>query len=91
VPRALSDVVHAHARGERSAGRLRHLALERLSPAATSIDYLSLADADDLSPLADTDEVGERALVATAAFIGKTRLIDNVVLGEDRAPRPEEP
>jgi pantoate--beta-alanine ligase len=91
VPLALSAVVHAHARGERNVGKLRGLALSHLEPAATRIDYLSIADADDLAPLADTDQLGERALVATAVFVGKTRLIDNVVLGEDRAPRPEEP
>ena len=30
--------------------------------------------------------VGERALIALAAFCGTTRLIDNLVLGEDAAP-----
>jgi pantoate--beta-alanine ligase len=89
VPRALSAVVHAHDKGERNVGELRRLALRHLEPAATRIDYLTLADADDLGPLADTDTLGERAVVATAAFIGKTRLIDNVVLGEDPAPLPE--
>jgi pantoate--beta-alanine ligase len=89
VPRALSAVVHAHENGERNVGELRRLALRHLEPAATRIDYLTLADADDLGPLADTATLGERALVATAAFVGKTRLIDNVVLGEDPAPLPE--
>jgi pantoate--beta-alanine ligase len=89
VPRALSAVVHAHARGERSAPRLLRLARDVLEPAATRMDYVTLADADDLSPL--SEEVGDRALVATAAFIGKTRLIDNVVLGEDPAPLGEAP
>jgi pantoate--beta-alanine ligase len=90
VPRALSAVVHAHARGERRVGELRARAFAELEPAAARIDYLTIADADDLTPYADTAELGERALVATAAFVGKTRLIDNVVLGEDPAPRPEE-
>jgi pantoate--beta-alanine ligase len=91
VPRALSAIVHAHARGERNVGKLRGRALSRLESAATSIDYFTIADADDLTPHADTVELGERALVATAVFVGKTRLIDNVVLGEDPAPRPEDP
>jgi pantoate--beta-alanine ligase len=91
VPRALSAVVHAHEKGERNVGELRRLALRHLEPAATGIDYFTLADADDLVPRADTDVLSERALVATAAFIGKTRLIDNVVLGEDPAPLPEAP
>lgn len=91
VPRALSTVVRAHEAGERNVGKLRGLALAELEPAATHLDYLTLADADDLSPHADGVELGDRALVATAAFVGKTRLIDNVVLGEDRAPLPEAP
>jgi pantoate--beta-alanine ligase len=91
IPRALSAVVHAHARGERNVGKLRARALSYLEPATTRIDYLTIADADDLTPHADTVELGERALVATAGFVGKTRLIDNVVLGEDPAPSPEAP
>jgi pantoate--beta-alanine ligase len=91
IPRALSAIVHAHARGERNVGKLRGRALSHLESAATSIDYFTIADADDLTPHADTAELGERALVATAVFVGKTRLIDNVVLGEDPAPRPEDP
>jgi pantoate--beta-alanine ligase len=87
----LSAVVHAHGKGERNVGDLRRRALALLSPAATRIDYLTIADADDLAPCADGDTIGDRALVATAAFVGKTRLIDNVVLGEDPAPIPEAP
>jgi pantothenate synthetase len=30
--------------------------------------------------------VGSRALLALAIFVGTTRLIDNVVLGEDKDP-----
>ena len=45
--------------------------------------YVAVADADSLAPI---DVVKDRAVVAVAARIGKTRLIDNVVLGEDRIP-----
>lgn len=41
------------------------------------IDYISVADAEDLHEL---DEVGNGALVSLAVRIGKTRLIDNVIL-----------
>ena len=34
----------------------------------------------------DDAHVGERALLAIAAFVGATRLIDNTVLGEDAPP-----
>ena len=44
------------------------------------IDYVSINDAETLNQL---DELGDRpALISMAAFIGKTRLIDNVVLGK---------
>ena len=59
-----------------------HAEVER---AATSIDYVTLADADALVPFDDGAEVGARAVIAIACRIGQTRLIDNLVLGEDRA------
>jgi pantoate--beta-alanine ligase len=86
VPRALSVAARAFESGERSVGTLRSIALGVLEPAATRIDYLTLADADSLVPFANTERVGERALLATAAYFDNTRLIDNLVLGEDSPP-----
>jgi pantoate--beta-alanine ligase len=43
----------------------------------TKIDYISIVDADTL---ADVDLVSRKILIAIAVFVGKTRLIDNVVL-----------
>jgi pantoate--beta-alanine ligase len=51
-----------------------------------AIDYISLVDPDSLRPLdADAGYPG-RLLIAVAARIGNTRLIDNTVLGEDSPP-----
>lgn len=86
LPRALSAVSLAHRAGERRAGVLGRAALALLEPPVTRIDYLTLADADELRPFADDELVPERALVAVAAYVGKTRLIDNLVLGEDAPP-----
>jgi pantothenate synthetase len=47
--------------------------------------YVSLVNAETLEPLGDRP-VTERALLAVAALCGSTRLIDNVVLGEDPDP-----
>lgn len=47
------------------------------SEATTRIDYVSIVDADDLTPL---EIIEVRALLALAVFIGDTRLIDNDVL-----------
>lgn len=41
------------------------------------IDYIEVVDADTLVPL---DEVNKNTLIAVAAFVGKTRLIDNIVI-----------
>jgi pantothenate synthetase len=54
---------------------------------ATRIDYVTVADADELRPFADDEGVGERAVLAVAAFVGTTRLIDNAVFNEDNPPR----
>jgi pantoate--beta-alanine ligase len=40
-------------------------------------DYVQLVDAETLAPL---EQVGRPALLAVAAFVGKTRLIDNTLL-----------
>jgi pantoate--beta-alanine ligase len=72
--------------GERNAGTLRQNVRSRLTEASLRPDYVEVADADTVAPIADESRTGERALLAIAAFSGTTRLIDNVVLGEDRAP-----
>ncbi len=86
IPRALSAAVRACARGERRVGTLRAAALGTLESAGIRRDYATIADADELVPFSDTALLGERALFAIAGFVGKTRLIDNVVFGEDPAP-----
>jgi len=44
------------------------------------IDYISVNDEETLASLERLDD--RPALLSLAAFIGKTRLIDNVVLGK---------
>ncbi len=69
----------AFAAGERDAGVLVAAArapLERES--RVRIDYVELRDADELTALT---RVERRAVLAIAAFLDKTRLIDNRVLG----------
>jgi pantoate--beta-alanine ligase len=83
LSRGLSAAARAFAAGERNAGTLRGLALGEVEPAATSMDYVTIADADALVPYDETAEIGPRAVIAIACRIGKTRLIDNLVLGED--------
>jgi pantoate--beta-alanine ligase len=66
--------------GERDAAAIRRkmTALIQKQPSA-AIDYISIADAETLEEL---DEVKPPALVSMAVKIGRTRLIDNVVVGQ---------
>jgi pantoate--beta-alanine ligase len=64
--------------GENSAEKL--LAAGREEPARESsvrLDYFEIVNAESLDPVGN---VGKGALVAVAAFVGATRLIDNIVL-----------
>lgn len=75
--------------GERAAGVLRAAARAEVERVATSIDYVDLADPERIEIVADGATVGDRALLAIACRVGTTRLIDNVVLGEDPSPLRE--
>jgi pantoate--beta-alanine ligase len=86
IPRALGAAVSSYSAGSRGVGALRAGALAELEAAGIRLDYATIADADELVPFSDSGELGERAVFAVAGFVGKTRLIDNVVFGEDSAP-----
>jgi len=69
---------HSYAGGERDAGVLREtvesvLAQEPLA----QIQYVSVADPDKLTEL---EGPIKRALISMAVYVGKTRLIDNILL-----------
>jgi pantoate--beta-alanine ligase len=86
IPRGLSAAVRAFGAGERRVARLLETVASVVEPAVDRVDYIELANADTVRPLAPDALVDERAVLALAAFVGTTRLIDNVVLGEDPAP-----
>jgi pantoate--beta-alanine ligase len=44
------------------------------------LDFFEIVNPDTLDPV---EELSENALVAVAAFVGRTRLIDNILLGVD--------
>jgi pantoate--beta-alanine ligase len=64
--------------GERDSARLVSEAQKAFvwQPAAR-LDYFEIVDPDDLEPITT---VNQRSLVAVAAFVGNTRLIDNILL-----------
>jgi pantoate--beta-alanine ligase len=89
IPTGLASAVRAFSGGERSVGALVRAVRQHVDEVATSVDYVSCADPSSMTPLADDATIGERAVLAVALRIGKTRLIDNVVLGEERGPGGE--
>ncbi|RYZ05325.1 MAG: pantoate--beta-alanine ligase [Myxococcales bacterium] len=86
IPRALAGAAARFAGGERRAGTLIEPVRADLAGAGLRADYADIADPERLFPFALDAHVGERAVIAVAAFCGTTRLIDNLVLGEDPAP-----
>jgi pantoate--beta-alanine ligase len=86
IPRGLSQAAVAFQRGERHAGLLRDLAATLITAAADRVDYVELADPETVVPIDAAAVIADRALLAVAARFGSTRLIDNVVLGEDPPP-----
>lgn len=86
IARGLSDAVRAYESGERRASALRAAVAAHVEPAADSVDYIELATAEDVQPFADDERIESSAVLAVAVRIGGTRLIDNVVFGEDSAP-----
>jgi pantoate--beta-alanine ligase len=75
----LNAACGAFDRGERDADRLRQILMDMLAgePLARP-QYVSCADPDSLEEL---NTVTGKALLSMAVYVGKTRLIDNVLLG----------
>jgi pantoate--beta-alanine ligase len=65
--------------GERGADALVAAARAPIEAAATRVDYVEVRDAGTLRP--EGERIEGPAVIAVAAFVGKTRLIDNVRLG----------
>jgi len=77
--RALSAAESAYDTGERNAEKLRTLVQEMVAAEPLAkLQYVSCADYDTLQEL---ETLGGRALLSMAVFMGKTKLIDNFVLG----------
>jgi pantoate--beta-alanine ligase len=86
IPRGLVRAMDSFGRGERRAAALLEAVRDELGPAGLEQEYVTLADPESLVPLDPEGSVGPAALLALAVRAGSTRLIDNVVLGEETAP-----
>ncbi|MGI5863805.1 MAG: pantoate--beta-alanine ligase [Myxococcales bacterium] len=78
LSRALRTASHAHANGERSAERLIEAARAELRACDAREDYVGIVDPRTLEPV---ERVEQPARMLLAAFVGKTRLIDNAPIG----------
>lgn len=77
--RSLERVESLFKSGERNSAKLITAAKNEFSAElGARLDYFEIVDPDTLEPIPHIDGP---ALVAVAAFLGNTRLIDNVVLG----------
>jgi len=76
--RSLVKVKQLVEAGERSAAKLTAAGREEFAAeSSVRLDYFEIVNPETLDPIADASE---GALVAVAAFVGTTRLIDNVLL-----------
>jgi pantoate--beta-alanine ligase len=77
--RSLLRVQNVVDAGERAAGRLVAAGRAEFSDEkSVRLDYFEIVNPDTLDPVED---VSNGALVAVAAYVGSTRLIDNLILG----------
>jgi len=79
IHRALKEAKAAYRDGERSAGKIADVVRSMIEgePRAR-LDYVTVADAETMERL---DKLDDRPiLIALAVYLGKTRLIDNMVL-----------
>ena len=78
--RSLLAVQERFDRGERKVQALIEAGKQVFSEdPSVRLDYFEIVDPETLDPV---DDLSQRTLVAVAAFVGKARLIDNVVLSE---------
>jgi pantoate--beta-alanine ligase len=81
--RSLKAAADLHAHGERNSQALTATMMQTLaSEPSVIMEYAAVVDPDTLLPVAD---ITGGALLAVAARLGETRLIDNQLIGADHA------
>jgi pantoate--beta-alanine ligase len=79
--RSLMRVQQLSDSGEREVGKLLAAGREEFAKdSSVRLDYFEIVDPDKLDPVED---ISGGALAAVAAFVGSTRLIDNILLGKN--------
>ncbi|MGI9068382.1 MAG: pantoate--beta-alanine ligase [Pyrinomonadaceae bacterium] len=83
IHRALRQAKEVFKKGERHASKLADIVRTTIeSEPRVRVDYVSVVDGETLEKL---DKLDERpTLIAVAAYVGKTRLIDNLILNKTK-------
>lgn len=83
IHRGLVQAKELYKKGERHAGKLADVVRSTIdTEPRVRVDYVSVVDGETLDKL---DKLDERPiLIAVAAYVGKTRLIDNIVLNKTK-------
>jgi pantoate--beta-alanine ligase len=85
LAKSLEEARWMFEKGERAAGPIRERLCRTIAgePLAR-VDYVEIVDPSSLEPL---ERIDGEALVALAVYVGKTRLIDNSILGTTRGKK----
>lgn len=82
--RSLMRVQRLADAGEREADKLVAAGRREFAEkGSVRLDYFEIVDPDTLDAVQDVSDVSGGALAAVAAFVGSTRLIDNMLLGKN--------
>jgi pantoate--beta-alanine ligase len=83
IHRALKQAKETFKKGERQSSKLAEIVRTTIETEPRArVDYVSVVDAETLEKL---DKLDDRAtLIAVAAYVGKTRLIDNIILNKSK-------
>jgi len=81
IHKALKQAKTAYKEGERNAHRVMEMIRSTVEAEPRArLDYVTVADAETLEKI---DRLDDRpTLIAVAAYVGKTRLIDNMILNK---------
>jgi len=77
---SLTTALSAYNSGERDSQKFRGILAEEIEKEPLAqLQYVSCANPDTIQEI--NGMIGGKALLSMAVFIGKTRLIDNIVIG----------
>ena len=80
IYRGLTLCKKAYKNGERNAHKIREIISKEILRSGGVIDYVDCVDCDSLEMV---EAITSSVLIAVAVFYGKTRLIDNCILGDE--------